>query len=204
MLSRNNFFQFTLFCFLLVFVVCLYVLFSKPNYFQILDKKHAGLALQKLHVDSCDQFLKSYIQDQKLEKDAIRAAAYEMGLCVKQDLGKAKDLYEAAYDHSGASFMEPLRLTILYEFGPESIRNKDRAEFMARQAAISLSIYPDEIRKQMLKGVFSQAPMPANMRKQLIWLHGVSELSAAERENLRQSLAEQGFKNAENLMLGRP
>lgn len=99
-------------------------------------------ALDELGVSSCEEFLNTYFNvDENDSKRLIQSMAYDSGLCVPQDLEKARNLYEELYQEN-ADLLEIFvaRLALIYSYGPQNLRNENKAIFYFKQAVIYSAI----------------------------------------------------------------
>ena len=169
------------------------------NYLGTLKELEIQPALEKVKFTSCPDFLDHISKIAPDNPDIFLAGmAYDIALCVPQNLKTARDLYESALKAARGFPIIPVRLALIYAYGPEELRNPARSEFLIKQSAISLATTPDaNIRIKIISTLMSAEPIPESFKKQLQWLNEVLKKNPAERKSLATKLAEQGFHDTE-------
>lgn len=128
------------------------------------------------------------------------AFAYDFGLCVKQDLRKAKDLYERAIQEELVIPQISLRLGLIYKFGPYDLRNEERYTFLMKQTAISLAMLNDEEKQQtLLQNTLNGGPVPRALTKSIDWYNDLIQKTDPEKREQYLLLKSEGFVHLYNL-----
>ena len=174
---------------------------GEADYFPKISKEEIPLALEKIKSKNCDEFLDRYLDvDHNDPKTMIQAFAYEVGLCVEQDIVKARDLYDSFFKVAPFSPISPIHLSAIYAFGPEQVKNPLRAEFFMKQSVINLSILRDkQSRLSAAENLWGTQPLPEKFKEYLDWIDVVLNDSIENRKKISSSLSEQGFMNTDFL-----
>ncbi|MCC7305331.1 MAG: hypothetical protein IT558_03620 [Alphaproteobacteria bacterium] len=169
-----------------------------PDYFRTIETRDLTAALKAAGAKSCEEFTKKYFS---ASSDAItiamQAAAYDTGLCVLQDLKKAAELYEKIFQQEPDPLVVPLRLALIYHFGPPELQDRERAHFLYKQSVISLSLLPEETRQKAVTGFLNHQPVPEELKKGLHWIEKIMKETPEEKRKISKELQKQGFKNTD-------
>ncbi|MCK6417844.1 MAG: hypothetical protein L6Q57_02755 [Alphaproteobacteria bacterium] len=154
-------------------------------------------------VDDCREFQQKFFESQATDISiAIQALAYESGLCVSQNLDKAREAYEQAFERTPSHPYVSLRLGLLYAFGPASSRNEARARFFMRQTVIALAPVLQEDKPSIsLRKFLRDQPSPALLEQELEWIRNLLRKSFAERQQIAEDLKGQGYYSTDFLWL---
>jgi len=163
--------------------------------FSSLNAEEKLAVLKKANIKNCEEFKDKYFGDNAHDPELImQAYSYEAGLCAQQDLSKAKDLYEESFKRMPFPPNFPVRLALIYEFGPDNLRNPARADFLMKQTAIFLAVLPHKSDRMKVASVFfGDEPIPASMKKYLGWLDNVMSQPSDKKKILAAELKRQGF-----------
>jgi len=169
---------------------------GSEDYLQSLAKDEISLALKEIGLETCDAFFQEYFETEADDpKITIQAMAYDMGLCVEQDLEKARTLYEQGFKITPFFPNMPIRLALIYEFGPEDLRNPERADFLMKQSAIFLAVTPDDkIKLNIVYNYLADRPIPISLQKHMDWYKEIQKRTPEERRIIAWQLSQEGFK----------
>ena len=179
------------------------LLFAAPNfaddinYFAVATEEEISEALEKLNVSDCAEFLETHLEPSGSKYNLIWVAnAYDVGLCGEQNLELAKKYYEERIEEGIFTFLTPLRLALIYSFGPQELRNTERADYMYKQTAIILSFVPREITpEKAVQSTLQYNPIPQKLEHHIKWYQKALAKPEAERKALYLSLQKQGFQD---------
>ncbi|MBX2835192.1 MAG: hypothetical protein KTR28_09505 [Micavibrio sp.] len=151
-------------------------------------------ALKRANVKNCDEYKHKYFNSDKQNTHIMRALAYQMAFCTKQDLGLALKHHLIAIEGQSFLPLAAVHLALIYKFGPADLSNEEKAFFYARQAAIMTSVVPEkEIRRNLIEQNLGGQPTPAFLEEQIEWLEGLLSLSYDERKDPVKVLQTQGY-----------
>lgn len=174
---------------------------SSSLYLKKLSDEEISLALQQIKLNSCQEFKELYFQNSKNDMNMMmQATAYDIGLCVDQDLKKSAELYEQSFKVIPFAPNASLRLFLIYQFGPETVMNEQRAEFFSKQAVISLAIMRDKDQiRQAIRNVINHQIIPHGLEENLVWIYQVLAKSEHERKGIANILERQGYQNTDSI-----
>ncbi len=184
------------------FVCVLFVLFlnvsafadTTVDYFPVIPEEEVLPTLQDQGFKNCGQYLKKFFSKKDTKSFAMQAMAYDLGLCTEQDLTKAQGFYEKSIENSATWHV---RLVLLYQFGPQEIRDPKRAEFLAKQTVIFLSPHTPEIRQGYIDAFLVGQPMPPIFVDALDWIEKTINQSEDEKREISKILKEDGYEFTE-------
>lgn len=168
------------------------------KYFIEFTGEQAAQFLEKFDMKSCEEYQDAYLNKEDAKGHYLQTAmAYDFGICTDQDLKKAAEMYEKELSHYG-DLTSSIRLAVIYNYGPHTIRNYNRASFLYKQVAIHLAGFTQNwsrpqineyIRAHLYKG-----KIPAKLVRELDWVMGVMKKPFSERKRIGHTLEEEGFK----------
>lgn len=170
------------------------------NYFKTIAPADVLMVLQQEKLKNCDKFNEKYFSKDSddVTNIVMQATAYDLGLCRKQDLEKSLRLYIEAFYREPLIPNAPLRAGLIYEFGPQELRNKQKADFFMKQSAINLIPFISRgMKDKFLRAFLSGQPVPADLQKNIAWIEGVLKKSSPERESIAKDLEKERFKNSD-------
>lgn len=168
---------------------------NKVNYFAKISQNEKSLTLQDLGLSSCKEFTDKYFAIAKDDPEThMKAIAYDIGFCVKQDLRKARDLYEQSQKYSSNPINYPIRLALIYQFGPKPLQDYNRARFLARQTAIYLAPAKPGTRLTIIQNTLAGPPVPSLFKQELDWIENILQQSDIKKRQIAKTLSKQGFQ----------
>lgn len=189
-----------LFVILLLASCLLIITINNVNYFETPKNTELETALKSAGVDTCSAFLEKYFNSKDNKATlTFRAFAYERGLCASQDITKAADLYEQSVEDKVSYVSAEARLALIYTYGPLSLRNRARAQFLFRQVALSstkLDLMSDEFtREEYMRIHLGGKPLPKDLKKAWRWVDDILKLDIHARKALNVKLQAEGFQD---------
>lgn len=179
---------------------------NKHDYFRALTPEELPMALEEANLESCEEFTETYINIDQTRYDSLlmRAIAYDAGICFEQDLSKAVQLYDKAFREIDFLLLPPIRPALIYEFGPQEVRNAEKAAFLMKQSAIVLyTIRDEDTRNAAINGFLNkllyEGPIPPSLQKELDWMEEVIQKTTAERKEIALALQKKGFRETMNI-----
>ena len=154
-------------------------------------------------VDTCEEFKEKYLTSDAENALFMQAMTYQLGICIPQDLHKAQKLYQELYNDAPADLGPfAIWLGMIYQYGPEDIRNLDKARFFYKQAILAFA-WDDprntpQLRRQAVRNLMNdQLPIPELLESELLWLDKV--MTKSEKEMVLLDLRREMIELAENL-----
>jgi len=166
-----------------------------PDYFPSLTAQQIPAALKQAGIENCQSLFQDYFEAAEDDpKILMKATAYDIGLCVPQDLSKAAALYEQGFKISPHFPNIPLRLALIYKFGSMDLRKDQRGDFLMKQSAISLQLFQNkQTRVSVINDLLNFQPIPPVFQKQLDWVQNTLKKSEDEKKEIAYYLIEHGF-----------
>ena len=171
---------------------------KKINYFETASHEQTNTLLRELKINSCQSFVSQYLESKKedLQTITIQALAYDGAICTAQNLPKAEKLYQKSFSLAPIFPNLPLRLALIYAYGPSELRDINAAIFLYKQTALDLIVIKDPALKQkIINKHLNHKPMPPELETQMIWIEDIFKKPADERELIAHQLEKEGFKN---------
>jgi len=156
-------------------------------------------------VDTCEEFKEKYLTSDAENALFMQAMTYQLGICIPQDLHKAQKLYQELYNDAPADLGPfAIWLGMIYQYGPEDIRNLDKARFFYKQAILAFA-WDDprntpQLRRQAVRNLMNdQLPIPELLESELLWLDKVMTKSEKERREIRKELEKEGYAHLDGI-----
>lgn len=172
-----------------------------PDYFKPVSAEEVTTMLDKSGFASCDEWLASHPSPQdENSMYQLYGMLYDLGVCYERDLHKAVEMYEKVEKTNFLLYTATGRLAIIYAYGPEDLRNEERAEFFFLQTAIFLSFFTSEVPMENIISHFAnEQPPPQILMDYLLWYKNALHKPQDERKKLFLSLEERGFEGLDYL-----
>jgi len=166
------------------------------RYFPIANSSETTEALKQLNVGSCDELIKKYaLSKQEPIAPYIHGLMFDIGICVKQNLTKAAELYEQHPKNISNHLAITLRLALIYTYGPKDIRNESKANVLYKQTAIFLApfFYNKVDINPIILRLTNHAPIPDTLKTYIKWYKHALQQPHKKRKALYYQLKNQGF-----------
>jgi hypothetical protein len=162
-------------------------------YFPIMNEAEIEYNLEVYGLKNCKAF-QMMILNNTPEGDVIFAAmAHDFGLCTEQNLSKAAHFYEQFWQGTIVDSLSRTRLAIIYEFGPNTIKKPEKAEFFRRDILLSELDDNDEgILDYIRPNMMVIAPIPNSFKVELQHLREIIKRPLEERKKIAHEYREQG------------
>jgi len=172
------------------------------DYFPLATQEDIDDILTEEGYEDCDEYKENlFLNDKKneLERRYLTAFSYEIGICVEQNIEKALEAYLKIYDDELLGFFT-IRPAVIYRYGPQNLRDKEKADFFFKQAVITIGNSATKKERDIIfSGFLLNTKLPKELKREYEWLNKFSQKSQNEKREAVKTLEKEGFLDTSSI-----